>query len=129
MSRASQLAETDPAKEVRRPFTLGHRPVIRWIKGEWLCDEVPRSAISQATRLFGSSVDYCLCTAGISPARARAVLAWAEQPVEWWPLTPQDNPPLAAALMAAGRYCDRLGSWGKGVPERVRNGAPEGILR
>src|ERR1700736_60772 len=129
MSLASRLAETDLAKEARRPFALGSRPVIRWIKGDGLDDEITRSAIAQATRLFGGSVDYCLCTAGISPARARAVLAWAEHPVEWWPLTPQDNPPLAAALMAAGRYCDRLGSWGKGVPERVRNGAPEGILR
>src|ERR1700730_14688259 len=108
MSRASQLAETDPAKEVRRPFTLGHRPVIRWIKGDGLDDEVTRSAIAQATRLFGSSVDYCLCTAGISPARARAVLAWAEQPVEWWPLTPQDNSPLAAALMEGRGYSHRF---------------------
>ncbi len=128
MSRASQLAVTDPAKEVERPFALGHHPVIRWIKGDGLDDEVTRSAIAQATRLFGSSVDYCLCTAEISPARARAVLAWAEQPVEWWPLTPHDNPPLAAALMAAGCYSDRFGYWWKWFPERVRVGAPEWIL-
>jgi tetratricopeptide (TPR) repeat protein len=128
MSRASRLAETDLAKEARRPFALGCRPVIRWIKGDGLDDEITRSAIAQATRLFGGSVDYCLCTAGISPARARAVLAWAEQPVEWWPLTPQDNPPLAAALMAAGCYSDRFGYWWKWFPERVRVGAPEWIL-
>ena len=70
MSRASRLAETDLAKKTRRPFTLGTRPVIRWIKGDGLDDEITRSAIGQATRLFGASVDYCLCTAGISPARA-----------------------------------------------------------
>ena len=128
MSRASRLAETDLAKEARRPFALGSRPVIRWIKGDGLDDEITRSAIAQATRLFGGSVDYCLCTAGISPARARAVLAWAEQPVEWWPLTPQDNSPLAAALMAAGCYSDRFGYWWKWFPERVRIGAPEWIL-
>ena len=128
MSRASRLAETDLAKEARRPFALGSRPVIRWIKGDGLDDEITRSAIAQATRLFGGSVDYCLCTAGISPARVRAVLAWAEQPVEWWPLTPQDNSPLAAALMAAGCYSDRFGYWWKWFPERVRIGAPEWIL-
>jgi tetratricopeptide (TPR) repeat protein len=128
MSRASLLAETDLANEARRPFALGSRPVIRWIKGDGLDDDVTRSAIAQATRLFGGSVDYCLCTAGISPARARSVLAWAEHPVEWWPLTPQDNPPLAAALMAAGCYSDRFGYWWKWFPERVRIGAPEWIL-
>ncbi len=128
MSRASRLAETDLAKEARRPFALGSRPVIRWIKGDGLDDEITRSAIAQATRLFGGSVDYCLCSAGISPARARSVLAWAEHPVEWWPLTPQDNPPLAAALMAAGCYSDRFGYWWKWFPERVRVGAPEWIL-
>jgi hypothetical protein len=128
MSRASRLAETDLAKKTRRPFTLGTRPVIRWIKGDGLDDEITRSAIGQATRLFGASVDYCLCTAGISPARVRAVLAWAEQPVEWWPLTPEDNPVLTAALMAAGCYSDRFGYWWKWFPERVRIGAPEWIL-
>jgi hypothetical protein len=79
MSRASLLAETDAAKDAERPFSLGSRPVIRWIKGDGLDDEITRSVIAQATRLFGASVDYCLCSAGISPARARAVLAWAEQ--------------------------------------------------
>ena len=59
---------------------------------------------------------------------ARAVLAWAEQPVEWWPLTPEDNPVLTAALMAAGCYSDRFGYWWKWFPERVRIGAPEWIL-
>src|SRR5262245_7449444 len=128
MSRASQLAETDPAKAVERPFALGKRPVIRWIKGDGLDDEVTRSAIAQATRLFGSAVDYCLCTAEISPARARAVLAWADQPVEWRPLTPHDNLPLAAALMAKGCYSDRFGYWWKWFPDRVRLDAPEWIL-
>src|SRR5713226_6088835 len=51
-----------------------------------------------------------------------------QQPVEWWPLTPQDNSPLAAALMAAGCYSDRFGYWWKWFPERVRIGAPEWIL-
>ena len=111
-----------------RPFSRGNRPVIRWIKGDGLDDLVTRSAIAQATRLFGKRVDYCLCTTGLSAARVREVLAWADQPVEWWPLEPTDNPELAAILTAAGCDPDHFGYWWKWFPERVRPGAPEWIL-
>src|SRR5262249_47979146 len=104
VSRAARQAKHDLANQPGRPFASGNRPVIRWIKGDGRDDEVTRSAIAQATRLFGDSVDYCLCTAEISPARARAVLAWAEQPVEWWPVKPEDNPRLSAALTVSGCY-------------------------
>ena len=89
MSVASELAEVDIARASSRPFSLGTRPVIRWIKGDGRDDEVTRSAIAQATRVFGDRVDYCMCSAGISAARARAILAWSDQPVEWWPLGPK----------------------------------------
>src|SRR6266699_7311112 len=81
-TRASHVAPRAPRgrSSADERFARSERPLIRWIKGDGLDDEVTRSAIAQATRLFGGSVDYCLCTAGISPARARAVLAWAEHP-------------------------------------------------
>ena len=90
-------------ERIPRPFSRGTRPVIRWIKGDGKDDAVTRSALAGATRLFGDSVDYCLCTVGISAARAREILAWAVQPVEWWPLNPEDNlqfAPLEAAGVA-----------------------------
>lgn len=65
MSRASELAQLDIARASSRPFSLGTRPVIRWIKGDGRDDEVTRSAIAQATRIFGDRVDYCMCSAGI----------------------------------------------------------------
>lgn len=111
-----------------RPFSAGTRPVIRWIKGDGKDDVVTRSAIAQATRLFGPDVDYCLCTAEISASRARDVLAWASQPVEWWPVEAADNPGLTAALAAAGCGPEAFGYWWKWLPERVRPGAPEWIL-
>ena len=126
--RRTSTLDADSSKLCQRPFSRGNRPVIRWIKGDGRDDEVTRSAIAQATRTFGASVDYCLCTAELSPARVRAVLAWAEQPVEWWPLTPLDNAPLSTALMKAGCYPDRFGYWWKWFPERVRLDAPEWIL-
>ncbi len=111
-----------------RYFSEGSRPVIRWIKGDGLDDVVTRSAIAQATRLFGNSVDYCLCTSGLSAPRVREVLAWADQPVEWWPLEPADNPELAEVLVAAGCDPDHFGYWWKWFPERVRPAAPEWVL-
>ena len=128
MSVASELAEVDIARASSRPFSLGTRPVIRWIKGDGRDDEVTRSAIAQATRIFGDRVDYCMCSAGISAARARAILAWSDQPVEWWPLGPEDNLQLARMLMAAGCPVDAFGYWWKWFPERVRPAAPEWIL-
>ena len=116
------------AQGVGRRFSLGNRPVIRWTKGEGLDDEVTRTAIAQATRLFGSSVDYCLCTNSIDAARVRSILAWAAQPVEWWPVTPADNQALAIALQSAGCAPEIFGYWWKWFPERVRPAAPEWIL-
>ena len=60
-----------------RRFCLGTKPAIRWIKGNGLDDQVTKAAIGQATRLFGSSVDYCLCTNDIDAARVRNILEWA----------------------------------------------------
>lgn len=111
-----------------RCFAQGTRPVLRWIKGDGLDDAVTRSAIAQATRLFGDSVDYCLCTAGLAAPRVRDVLAWATRPVEWWPLSPEDNPVLARLLADAGCAPARYGYWWKWVPERVRPDGPEWIL-
>ena len=54
-------------------FSACSRPVIRWIKGDGLDDPITLAAIAQATRLFGSTVDYCLCTDGIDAARAREI--------------------------------------------------------
>jgi hypothetical protein len=86
---ARALAKDDPAKRAARPFSAGSRPLIRWVKSEGLDDGVTRAAIGQATRLFGASVDYALATTpGFPAARARDVLAWASQPVEWWQLSP-----------------------------------------
>ncbi|MEN9727228.1 MAG: hypothetical protein RL434_1594 [Pseudomonadota bacterium] len=130
LTRAARLSDEDlrASQSGGRRFARGARPVIRWIKGDGLDDEVTRAAIGQATRLFGDSVDYCLCSEGISAPRARNILAWATQPVEWWPVTPTDNPWLADRLEAAGCTPDRYGYWWKWFPERVRPHGPEWIL-
>jgi len=107
---------------------MGSRPVIRWIKGDGLDDAVTRAAIGQATRLFGAQVDYCLCTQGIDAPRARAILEWAAQPVEWRPISEADNPALARYLAEAACLPERFGYWWKWFPERVRPAAPEWIL-
>ena len=130
-TRAAILAAEDRKadKECRgRRFSEGSRPVIRWIKGDGLDDFVTRAAIGQATRLFGSEVDYCLCTNGIDADRARMILGWADQPVEWWPLSEEDNPQLAEILRCAGCRPEKFGYWWKWFPERVRPDAPEWIL-
>jgi len=127
--RGSRWALT-PTELPRSPrgFERGSRPVIRWIKGDGLDDPVTRTAIAQATRLFGDAVDYCLCTHGLTASRVRKILAWSTQPVEWRPLTPRDNPKLTRILLGAGCDPDRFGYWWKWFPERVRPGAPEWIL-
>lgn len=113
---------------VGRRFSQGIRPVIRWIKGDGLDDPVTRAAIAQATRLFGDTVDYCLCTNGINAERVRSILEWADQPVEWFPVTAADNPVLAKVLSSSGCPPEHYGYWWKWFPERVRPNAPEWIL-
>ena len=128
---AAILADEDMKSTQNHPgrrFSSGTRPVIRWIKGDGLDDMVTRAAIGQATRLFGSEVDYCLCTQGIDASRVRSILEWADQPVEWWPVSEEDNPELARFLMDAGCPPENFGYWWKWFPERVRPDAPEWIL-
>ena len=112
----------------RDPFTRGTKPVIRWIKGDGLDDLVTAAALAQATRIFGNRVDYCLLTHGISAERARRVLSQAHAPVDWRPITADDNPELARLLHAAGCPDEHFGYWWKWFPERVRHRAPEWIL-
>lgn len=129
VSRAMETAQADLARSSNvRPFSRGTRPVIRWVKGNGLDDVVTRAAIGAATRLFGSDVDYCLCTNGIDAERVRSVLAWATEPVEWWPQSAGDNPDLARRLNIARCPSDRFGYWWKWFPERVRPDAPEWVL-
>ena len=111
-----------------RHFSRGTRPVIRWIKGNGLDDNITRAAIGQATRLFGDEADYCLCTQGLEASRVRAILEWADQPVEWWPVSEADNLDLANLLIEAGCSPENFGYWWKWFPERVRPDAPEWIL-
>lgn len=130
-TRAVQSARDDDSEAqsiAGRRFSQGTRPVIRWVKGDGRDDPITRAAIGQATRLFGDKVDYCLCTNGIGAARARWIMEWATQPVEWWPAAPQDNPALADALTAAGCAPARFGYWWKWFPERVRPEAAEWVL-
>ena len=130
-TRAAILADEDFKSAENHPghrFSAGTRPVIRWIKGDGLDDMITRAAIGQATRLFGNEVDYCLCTQGINASRVRSVLEWADQPVEWWPVSEKDNPELARFLMDAGCPPENFGYWWKWFPERVRPDAPEWIL-
>jgi predicted O-methyltransferase YrrM len=109
-------------------FARSRRPLIRWVKGDGLDDDVTRSAIAQATRLFGDDVDYCLQVNGIDMTRARRVVEWAAQPVHIWRQSPDDNRPLAEALDLAGCPVERFGYWWKWFPPRIRPHAPEWIL-
>jgi hypothetical protein len=130
-SHAAILADEDLKFAEFHPghrFSSGTRPVIRWIKGDGLDDMVTRAAIGQATKLFGPEVDYCLCTQGIDAERARNILEWATQPVEWWPVSEEDNTQLAMLLDQAGCEPENFGYWWKWFPERVRPEAPEWIL-
>jgi hypothetical protein len=130
-THASKVANEDlifTQLHTGRRFSYGTRPVIRWIKGNGLDDEITRAAIGQATRLFGNEVDYCLCTQGIDAARVRTILEWACQPVEWWPVSENDNPELAGFLLDSGCSPENFGYWWKWFPERVRLEAPEWIL-
>jgi SAM-dependent methyltransferase len=127
MLRSERVAMED-ASLLGDAFADGTRPVIRWIKGDGLDDPVTRAAIGQATRIFGMRVDYCLCTVGIDAERARDLLAWAAQPVEWRPVSPDGNRALADLLDAAGCPPERFGYWWKWFPARVRPNGPEWIL-
>lgn len=142
LSKAQQLAlADDEAEKLRlaskvRPFSQGTRPVIRWTKGDGEDDYVTRSAIGHATRLFGSSVDYCLLTTPDLPAdRVRRILEVATQPVEWWTIGVDDNKKLASILRSAKTFTyaskqslKHIGYWWKWFPERVRPDAPELVL-
>jgi arylsulfatase A-like enzyme/predicted O-methyltransferase YrrM len=128
---SKQIAEADKLEGqtiMGRRFSQGVRPVIRWIKGDGLDDQVTRAAIAQATRIFGETVDYCLCTNGINADRARTILEWADQPVEWFPVTADDNPMLSNLLSLSGCQPEHYGYWWKWFPERVRLNAPEWII-
>lgn len=130
-TRAMAMAKEDEriiAECAGRYFSRGSRPVIRWFKNDEPDDAITRAAIGQATRLLGSGVDYCLCTYGIDASRVRLILEWADQPVEWWPVSQQDNPQLARLFSDAGSPPGRYGHWWKWFPERVRPDAPEWIL-
>ena len=109
-------------------FTKGSKPVIRWIKGDGLDDEVTSVALAQATRIYGQQVDYCLLTQGISPDRARQVLSHADCPVEWRTVSKEDNPVLSHFLQEAECEEENFGYWWKWFPERIRPHAPEWIL-
>ena len=128
--RAKRIATLDKylSSSPRSEFMRSRRPIIRWIKGDGLDDDVTRAAICQATRLFGGEVDYCLITQGIGPERVREILSWAEESVEWWPITADENPELAKILNEAGCPKEDFGYWWKWFPERVRKNAPEWIL-
>jgi predicted O-methyltransferase YrrM len=109
-------------------FTKSSRPVIRWIKGDGLDDEVTSIALAQATRIYGQHVDYCLLTQGISPDRARKVLSYSDSPVEWRVVSKADNPALSHFLQEANCDEENFGYWWKWFPERIRPNAPEWIL-
>lgn len=136
ISRAKEMMAADDQQDAilrangRRPFSLGTKPVIRWIKGAGKDDAVIRAALGQATRLFGPAVDYCVVVAeGLSTARVRTIMEWAVQPVEYWRMDPEiDNPRLARALTLAKTQLQNYGYWNKWFPERVRPNAPEWIL-
>ncbi len=109
-------------------FARAERPLIHWVKGDGLDDDVTRSAIAQATRLFGDAVDYALAVNNIDMPRARRVVEWATQPVHIWRQAPEDNPSLAEALNLAGCPLGRFGYWWKWFPSRIRPHAPEWVL-
>jgi hypothetical protein len=109
-------------------FARSRKPLIRWVKGDGRDDEITRSAIAQATRLFGDAVDYCLAINGIDAARAAKIVEWAARPVHIWLQQPDDNPPLAQLLDLAGCPPERFGYWWKWFPARMRPQAPEWIL-
>jgi lipopolysaccharide biosynthesis glycosyltransferase len=81
-------------------FSLEGRTVMRWFMDVDHDEAIVRSAIAQATRLLGETVDYCICTVGISASRIRAILAWASQPVEWQRANRSDNFQIASALVS-----------------------------
>jgi hypothetical protein len=128
---SKQVADADHLESLTlagRRFSSGSKPVIRWVKGDGLDDQVTKAAIAQATRLFGAKVDYCICTNGIGAERVRKILEWSNQPVEWFPVSEADNAALADILSSSGCPPEHYGYWWKWFPERVRKNAPEWIL-
>jgi len=126
LSNQQFFYETKKSKNIF--YITSSKPLIRWVKGDGLDDEVTRSAIAQATRLFGDEVDYCITTNSIRPERVRDILSWASQPVEWIPVSAKDNKALAKILRQAGCGVKNFGYWWKWFPTRVRPSAPEWIL-
>ena len=120
------FSEAEKSKNIF--YVTSSKPLIRWVKGDGLDDGVTRSAIAQATRLFGNEADYCITTNNIKPERVRDILSWASQPVEWIPVSAKDNKPLAQILWQAGCREKNFGYWWKWFPTRVRPSAPEWIL-
>lgn len=131
-SRAASIASMEEqmleSLNGRSLFSVGNRPVIRWIKGEGMDDEVTRSAIGQATRIFGNEVDYCICTNHLEADRVRYILELAVCPVEWIKLTAEHNHILAHHIIKADCTPDNFGYWWKWFPSIVRPDAPEWIL-
>ena len=122
-------AKIDRETKGQHRFSLNQRPVLRWYKNEQTPDAVTSLSIGLATRLFGSSLDYCLCTTHqIDASRARHILAQATQAVEWRQIDEKDNPELAAALHQQGLSGKDFGPWWRWFPERVRPNAPEIVV-
>lgn len=109
-------------------YRASNKPIIRWVKGDGLDDEITKFAIGQATRLFGDQLDYCITTNYIGPERARDILSLASEPVEWIPVSAQDNKDLAKILFKSGCKEKNFGYWWKWFPSRVRLLAPEWVL-
>ena len=89
------------------------------------------SAIAQATRLFGDSVDYCLCTAGLHRF-AGEESSWPRrlQPVDWRALSEEDNAELSRLVLCERRDANpfTFGYWWKWFRSVSDQPPPESVL-